>query len=198
MKKKEAFQKMFTWIAALGGVVVLAMLLIYAPNGKTEEEDSKIINEKSTAAKESVDMKKLEGVEFFPDEGQEHVPDETRVIYKTSPPTSGRHYARWLPPGMYEEDKALPELLVHNLEHGNVVIYVNRDQLSKDDLVALQKLPLTYSGQWDGVVLVNQKGPFPIVLTAWRAKMALKGYDGKKIDEFLDAFRGRGPEHPVR
>jgi len=194
------WKKAFTWMAVLGGMGVLVLLLLYAPNGKAqlEDESSKQVTT-SDAPIKSPDLKKLNGVEFLPDEGQEHVPDDTRVLYKTEPATSGRHYAKWLPPGVYEEDKTKPELLVHNLEHGNIVIYADRDQLAKGDLESLQKLPLKYGGQWDGVVLVTRKGmPAPVILTAWRAKMPLKIYDAKKIDDFLDAFRGRGPENPIR
>lgn len=196
-------KKTLTWLAIFGGVGALAMLFVYAPNGTAqsskEAEPSKSVGASSEQPKGLPDLKKLEGLEFFPDEGQEHVPEETRVIYKADPPTSGRHYAKWLPPGVYEENKTVPELLVHNLEHGNVVVYMDRDRLSKDALESLQKLPTTYAGQWDGVVLVAKKGiSAPIILTAWRSKMSLKEYDSKKIEDFLDAFRGRGPENPIR
>ena len=208
MERKEGsangdkWKKALTWISVLGGIGVIGLLLVYAPNGKAQLKEGvppQPAGKTSEPQKGSPDLKKLEGLEFFADEGQEHVPDETRVIYKTDPPTSGRHYAKWLPPGVYEVDKTVPELLVHNLEHGNVVIYADRDQLAKDDLESLQKLPLKYGGQWDGVVLVAKKGmATPVILTAWRSKMSLKNYDLKKIDDFLDAFRGRGPENPIR
>jgi len=201
-KNAEKWKKALTWISVLSGIGVIGLLLVYAPNGKAQLDEGappQPAGQMSEPKKELPDLKKMEGLEFYADEGQEHVPDGTRVMYKTDPPTSGRHYARWLPPGAHEADQATPELLVHNLEHGNIVIYADHDRLAKDDLASLQKLPLKYGGQWDGVVLVMKKGmPAPIILTAWRTKMPLKNYDAKKIDDFLDALRGRGPEHPVR
>ncbi len=201
--RNERLKRVLTWVAVAGGIGVLGFLLIYAPNESSQSREpmSQPVSDvkKDGAPKAPPNVKDLDTLEFFSDEGQEHVPDGTKVIYKTSPPTSGRHYARWLPPGVYEMEKATPELLVHNLEHGNVVIYFDRDQLPKQDLDTLLELPKKYPGQWDGVVLVNQKGSAsPLIFTAWRAKMPLNGYDTKKADQFLDAFRGRGPEHPVR
>jgi hypothetical protein len=85
----------------------------------------------------------------------------------------------------------VPELLVHNLEHGNVVIYFDRTKLEVRDSEALIELPRKHPGQWDGVVLVAKKGmEQPLILTAWRTTLPLKEYDVKKIDAFLDAFLG--------
>jgi len=152
-----------------------------------------------TLEKEEGIKKELRGITFFPDEGRDHVPKDTKVTYKTSPPTSGFHYDRWLPPGVYDEDKTIPELLVHNLEHGNVVIYVDQASLNPKDGEALLMLPRKHSGQWDGVVLVNKKGMTqPLILTAWRTSLPLKEYNAEKVAAFLDAFLGRGPENPVR
>ena len=144
-------------------------------------------------------MKIPNGVKFFENEGQEHVEPGTHVTYKTDPPTSGPHYHKWMPPGVYEAGDVQPELLVHNLEHGNIVIYFDRSAISKadmDELIALQK---NYNGQWDGVLLVGRKSKKdPLILTAWRAMMPLKGYDKGNVLEFVDLFRGRGPEKAVR
>jgi hypothetical protein len=202
--RNEKLKKVLTWVAVAGGIGALGFLLLYAPGENSPSKEPvpmpvSDVKEGTPKAKAPSNLKGLDSLEFFTDEGQEHVPDGTKVIYKTSPPTSGRHYARWIPPGVHEIEKTTPELLVHNLEHGNVVIYFDRDQLPKQELDILLELPKKYPGQWDGVVLVNQKGVVPpLIFTAWRVKMPLNGYDTKKADQFLDSFRGRGPEHPIR
>ncbi len=144
-------------------------------------------------------LKPPAGVEVFEKEGEEHVEDGTRVPYKTNPPTSGSHYGAWLPPSVYGEKEAPAELLVHNLEHGNVVIYYNQTMLSPEHVAALTELTRKHIGQWDGVLLVARPDKkHPVILTAWRHMLRLKSYDKARIDSFVDGFRGRGPEHAVR
>ena len=50
-----------------------------------------------------------------------HISEGTTVEYNTVPPTSGDHYARWAECG-FEEFELVDERIVHNLEHGNIVI----------------------------------------------------------------------------
>lgn len=206
-KTEEKLKKILTGTTIAAGLIVLGLLLVYAPDGKeisapAMDNLATPVSETKTAEtiqKEEGIKKELKGIVFFPEEGRTHVPKDTRVTYKTNPPTSGFHYDKWLPPAVYEEDKAEPELLVHNLEHGNVVIYFDREKLDAKDNEALLVLPKKHAGQWDGVVLVNKKGMEPpLILTAWRTSLPLKAYDAGKISAFLDAFLGRGPENPVR
>ncbi len=140
-----------------------------------------------------------QGVELFENEGQDHVDDKVHIFYKTDPPTSGTHAARWLPASVYGIGEAKPELLVHNLEHGNIVIYFDRSVLSESDLKPLFNLAKKHIGQWDGILLVERNDKkHPIILTAWRAMLRLKKVDMKRILSFEDTFRGRGPENRVR
>jgi len=37
-----------------------------------------------------------------------------------------------------------------------------------------------------------------IILTAWTKMLRLKTFDAASTAAFIDRFRGRGPEHPVR
>ena len=70
-------------------------------------------------------------VETYPSEGANHIPTGERVTYRTEPPNSGPHYAQWAPPGFY--DRPLPdELLVHNLEHGHIIIHYRPDALTDE------------------------------------------------------------------
>jgi len=140
-----------------------------------------------------------EGVELYENEGHGHLEDGTRSFYKTDPPTSGPHDPTWLPPSVYKAEETRPELLVHNLEHGNVVIYFNPAVLKPSEVKWLTKLSQQYLGQWDGVLMVTRNDKaHPLILTAWRAIFRLKGLEKEKVLAFVDAFRGRGPEHPVR
>jgi hypothetical protein len=37
-----------------------------------------------------------------------------------------------------------------------------------------------------------------IILTAWTKELRLEEFDAAAAAAFIDRFRGRGPEHPVR
>ncbi len=140
-----------------------------------------------------------EGVEFYENEGLGHLEEGKRSFYKTDPPTSGAHDPRWLPPSIYEADETRPELLVHNLEHGNIVIYFDRSGLSDSDIAWLRELTKKHIGQWDGVLMVTRDDKeHPLIVTAWRSILRLKGLEKKRVLGFVDLFRGRGPENRVR
>lgn len=138
-------------------------------------------------------------VERFPDEGAWHVPVGTPVAYRTDPPTSGPHYDGVAQPGFYRERVPSYGFLVHNLEHGHIVIYYHPQRLQPDELAYLVELTRRYRGTWDAVLAVPGQDPrYPIILTAWRHRQRLGRFDRAAIEAFVDRFRGRGPENPVR
>jgi hypothetical protein len=137
-------------------------------------------------------------IDEMPDEGRDHVADGTEVEYESEPPTSGPHYASWAPPQIYR-DVVADELLVHNLEHGHIVIFYDPSLLTDQSAAKISELVNEYDGQWDAVLAV----PRPdmgneLTLTAWTYKAELDAFDEEVIDAFVDTYRGRGPENPVR
>ena len=90
-----------------------------------------------------------------------------------------------------------PGQLVHALEHGNVVIYY--DTPGPEVLAILKDWAGLYTGTWDGVVVAPMDGlGGDLVLTAWTKTLRLRSFDAGLAAAFVDAHRGRGPEHPVR
>lgn len=140
-----------------------------------------------------------EPVQSFPFEGFEHVPLGTSIAYRTDPPTSGPHYDMVAQPGFYEDRTPAPGLLVHNLEHGHVVIYYSRGLLGTEARSYLQELTQRYRGTWDAVLAVPRDDDrYELILTAWQHMQRLPAFERQAVDAFVDRFRGRGPEHPVR
>jgi len=138
----------------------------------------------------------LSAVQVLPNEGRTHLQPGTAHQYSTAVPTSGAHVTVWTNPGFYREVQT-PTLLVHALEHGNVVVYY--DRADPDTLDMLKDWTSIYSGQWDGVIVTPSPGLGKgIVLTAWRRKLELDRFEPALAAAFVDAFRGRGPEHAVR
>lgn len=154
----------------------------------------KSISSRPTPAPQATNA--LAHVETFPCPERQHVPVGTPIHYPTDPPVCGRHYPTAVKPGFYTSEQA-PGSLVHSLEHGEIVIYY--DTPGDAALTALKRLARRYTGAWDGVVVVPRKGlGSHLILTAWGKKLELSTFDANAISAFLDAYRGRGPEHPVR
>ena len=131
-----------------------------------------------------------------PDRGRGHGQHGASYYYDGQFPTSGRHDPVPTAPGVYRLPQR-PGQLVHALEHGNVVIYY--DQPGDEVLATLKDWAGLYEGTWDGVVLTPLDGlGREVVLTAWTKTLRLKDFDASLAAAFIDRYRGRGPENPVR
>lgn len=124
--------------------------------------------------------------------GAEH--SETNVLYEMALPTSGTHSNHDLKFGFYTERPPY-ELLVHNLEHGDIVIYYRPDADStiKDSVKYLSHFTKAGSG-----VLAVPTEDIPdgkeVVVTAWTKTMELTTYDEKKTGKFIYTYINEGPE----
>ena len=131
-----------------------------------------------------------------PDEGSGHLAPGESVRYQSDPPTSGVHDPQWVDPGIYTTIQRR-EMLVHSLEHGMIVIYYDRP--AADALAALKGWAGLYGAPWSGIVLAPKPGlGESIILAAWRKTLRLDPFEAAAAAAFIDAYRGRGPEHPVR
>ncbi|WP_199339862.1 DUF3105 domain-containing protein [Nostoc sp. FACHB-892] len=130
----------------------------------------------------------------FPDLGQEHVEIGTSVIYNSNPPTSGPHYpypAAW---GIYKEPPA-DGFLVHNLEHGGVIISYNPKQIKDQELTQLRQQARSLSDFNARVILTpRQNLDTAIALTAWNYLQELDRYNSTAVKVFYDTHIVRGPE----
>lgn len=138
----------------------------------------------------------LSNIQTMPDGGGGHLDPGRSISYGTRFPTSGVHDRVWMDPGVYDEVQP-PTRLVHSLEHGMIVIYYDRP----DDAVmeTLRSWAALYIGQWSGVVVAPAPGIGDmIMMTAWNRTLQLQPFDPAVAAAFVDRYRGRGPEHPVR
>lgn len=148
-----------------------------------------------------------------PDDGQAHVgPGVTcrsaespcgANPYSSTPATSGPHWdpsavANW---GVYTTPQNETQL-IHNLEHGGIVIWYDPDVLDADQVDELSRYVTSQvssgiSGRfkfiltpWDG----EDELPSPIVATAWRWLLELDEVDTGTLDAFAREHYGLSPE----
>lgn len=129
-------------------------------------------------------------IETFSDAGvNDH--REGDLTYDETPPVSGQHSPSAAACGIHGEQIA-DEEYVHSLEHGAVAILYDPQQVDADTITGIEDLAGSYDGEtisapYDGM---DQ----PIYVTSWGERMALDSLDEDAVREYVDTFRGKGPE----
>ena len=87
------------------------------------------------------------------------------------------------------------EQVVHNLEHGHVVISYDCRKLADcaGTQAQLRQLLARYRN-WKITAVPRQNADAAIALTAWGWLEKLDSYDEARITAFINAWRDRGPE----
>jgi hypothetical protein len=123
----------------------------------------------------------------FSDQGNKHIPSagEPHDAYNSDPPTSGPHLPYIAPWGVHTRPIP-PELQVHNLEDGGILV-----QYSCDCPELVSKLKAIVQKYERQVILA----PYPsmkskVALTAWTRLETLDEFDEKRITRFIQAYRG--------
>jgi hypothetical protein len=128
----------------------------------------------------------------------QHVPEG----YLTTPPTSGRHWGQWVSCGFFT-DPVPDENIVHNMEHGNIVLSYNlAEQTQIDELKqAFDDIDLTeswgvarpYDAIDEGAIALTTWG----IIDRWSVSDDIAGVDKDRIARFFEAYSGRlSPEFP--
>ena len=124
---------------------------------------------------------------IYADGGAVHVNEPTSVVYTTMPPHSGNHWPQWAECGVY--DFEVPdERIVHNLEHGQIVISYNlTDQGDIDSLVALTK-ELEEFDFWGILRPYSKLDEGKVGMSAWTVIDVMDGVDEERITRFYDEY----------
>ena len=161
---------------------------------------------------------------------RDHFPDNLTITSinpdgYTVPPTSGQHWNGWVQCGFYRE--AVPdERIVHNMEHGNIIVNYNLADPAQVDELAEAFNDIGMTNLWgvarpyqpvdaDGNALLDADGneAFPegtIALTTWGVRdqwnvrevvdadnYRIVGVDKDRMEQFFEAYSGKlGPEFP--
>jgi hypothetical protein len=186
-------------ILAIGGVlivgaiiVVLVVLFGSGPNpneGRAQPDDGR------SHVTVGIDCRRPAGAEEQRECGEEP--------YSSVPAASGPHWdpsgiAQW---GVYSSPQVETQL-IHNLEHGGIVIWYDPSTLNADQVAELTRYVTAQVGSgisgrykfilspWGEPVAL----PAPVVVTAWRYVLELDGPDTGAIDDFVRSHYGQAPE----
>lgn len=133
----------------------------------------------------------------MPDEGQQHVPAGTPVRYGHEPPTSGPHWPRPAPWGEYEQEVP-PELWVHNLEHGGIVILYRCDTSCPELVRQLREVYATFPKSKYGhvklLITPYRKLKTRLAVLAWTWIDEVETFDRERLLRFYRAHVDQGPE----
>ena len=141
--------------------------------------------------------------EFEALEGQHIKEGADHAEYNSNPPTSGPHYEIPADPAFYTS-AVEPERVIHNLEHGQIVLWYPPD-LSAEDKGLIEEIvddePIaTVGNPYDGVDAGKK-----VIMSAWLAGEK-EGEAGTgvlqrcgeisqaAINEFREKYQGRSPE----
>ena len=172
-------------LAGLGGGVIVAVIVVVGVLVAGGGGDGGKISSAEAAAAGCV-------AQDFPSMGRNHVlgvkPD---FKYNSFPPTSGPHYPQTAIYNAYS-DPVDPLRLIHNLEHGGVIVQ-HGDKVAQPDIDGILAW---YRDDPNGMIVA----PLPelgdkIALRAWTHLLTCsKGFNEKVFSDFRDAYRFNGPE----
>ena len=119
-----------------------------------------------------------------------HIPEgDTYTGYNSVPPTSGPHWeSNWASCGIHDKENEVPDSrIVHNLEHGQIVISYNLTDESEIDRLKNIARDLPRDRHWLIVRPYSQIAPGEVAITAWGWLDKFSGVDEDRIRNFYVA-----------
>lgn len=126
-----------------------------------------------------------------------HIPESESATYSAFPPTSGNHWAIPTACGFYEEGLN-DERVVHNLEHGNIVVSYNLATNEEVDQLQEAVDSIGLSQVW-GVTRSYDKIPVgTVAVAAWGVLDTMDSINRDRIKTFFETYAGTlGPERII-
>jgi hypothetical protein len=122
-------------------------------------------------------------------QGRNHV--QGTPAYEVEPPSGGNHLATPASPAIYTDRVPPDGQIVHSMEHGDIVLW-HKPDVPSDVLDQLRGL----ANRYEDDVLVVPRGtlPTPVAATAWHRRLLCPNFEAGPIEQFIRAFRDKGPE----
>jgi len=168
----------------IGGVLVVALLgaIVYGVQKSSSQKAA------AAAAAEAAGCGPVQEIE---NQGRNHIAlSQTFSDYNSNPPTSGPHYAERLANwGTYNEET--PEsTLIHNLEHGGVIIHYKGQ--TDDQIDRIDSFVESYQ---DGVISnPNERIDKPIAIASWTRMQQCESFSPDAVAGYIQEHCNKGPE----
>jgi Protein of unknown function (DUF3105) len=196
LEEKRRRQRTLLWSAvAVVSLLALVGLIVFMGRDEPQAENQPVAAEALAAGREQAGS---EGVRTFPVAGQDHIdPGEQPDNWNSNPPTSGDHLATPLPPGVYQTDQDM-RALVHNQEHGYVVILYKG--IPPDQVDQLRQFVEARDGSKLVLAPWSALESNGVALTAWQNLEILQRVNMDVVQAFVndymvpDAAKSTAPE----
>jgi hypothetical protein len=196
LQEKKRRQRTLLWsgVAVLSLLALLA-LIYFEGRGTPQAENRQVTEEARAAGREAAGST---GLKTFPEAGRDHIAaNEQPDNWSSNPPTSGDHLGNPLPPGVYDNEQDM-RALVHNLEHGYVVMLYRN--IPQDQLQQLREFAEARDGS--KLVLAPYSGleQDGVALAAWRNLETMQRVNMDVVQAFVndymvpDATKSTAPE----
>jgi Protein of unknown function (DUF3105) len=177
------------------GVIVVVVALVGLVVWQGRDRSTKLSTPSAAALAQATSTAGCGQVQLFKEAGRNHITaGQQPKNWNSQPPTSGDHLGTPLPPGVYR-DQQDERALVHNLEHGYVVVqYKNLPQKQIDLLTGIgdglhgQKFVLA---PYDGLPSDG------VALTAWRSLQSCKQANVDVVSAFVNDYMLPGADKSV-
>jgi hypothetical protein len=184
LEEKRRRQRTILWSAvAVLSLLALIGLIVFMGRDEPQAQNQPVTEQARAAGREAAGS---EGVKTFPMAGQDHIAaNEQPDNWNSNPPTSGDHLATPLPPGVYDNDQDM-RALVHNQEHGYVVILYKG--IPADQVDQLRQFVEARNGSklvlapWSGL---ESNG---VALTAWRNLETMQRVNMDVVQAFVNDY----------
>ncbi len=129
-----------------------------------------------------------------------HIPtDSDPGQYNSDPPTSGPHYGEELNVGFYETNNYQHPAgyLVHNLEHGYIILWYNCAKLDKAACAELKTQIKSVMDEVNNVKVIAYPWDsidVPVAMTSWGRLQKMETFNASQARAFYKTNLNRSPE----
>jgi hypothetical protein len=194
LEEKRRRQRTLLWSAV--AVVVLAALIgliVWEGRDRTPRAANRPVSAEALAAGRK--QAGSSGVKTYPEAGRNHISgNQAPKNWNSNPPTSGDHLGTPMPPGVYGDEQDM-RALVHNLEHGYVVMVykgIPADQVDQlRQFVEAREGSKLVLAPWSGL---DDSG---VALLAWRNLELLQRVNMDVVQAFVNDYMVPGATRSV-
>jgi hypothetical protein len=184
LQEKQRRQRTLLWTGvAVVSLVALVALIVFMGRENPPAANKAVTPAALQAGRQAAGS---QGVKTYPSAGRNHIgADQQPSNWNSTPPTSGDHLGNPLPPGVYDNEQDM-RALVHNMEHGYVVIIykgIPQDQVDQlREFVDQRDGSKLVLAPWSGL---ESNG---VALAAWQNLETLQRVNMDVVQAFVNDY----------